>query len=128
MLNNNLYIIYNDKNQKLFYNENELITYIKNNNLSNSDICIIHFLGSIYGMDDVIKKIHNGKSIICTPSLIGYYYFDENEGKWFGTYGSLKNEYEILKKFGVVLKHDIYDIMDFLNNNCHESSDKQFKL
>lgn len=85
-LNSNLYSIFNNGQNIFFDNENELNSYIKNNNLSTDDVHIIRFLGSIYGMDDVIQKTNKEKSLICTPSLIGYYYFDEVQKKWVGTY------------------------------------------
>lgn len=128
VLNSNLYSIFNNGQNIFFDNQNELNSYIKNNNLSTDDVYIIRFLGSIYGMDDVIQKTNKEKSLICTPSLIGYYYFDEVQKKWIGTYGSLRDEYEALKKQGVIFKHDIYGITNLLNNNCRRTCNKIFKL
>lgn len=126
--NINLYGILNNGKNIFFDNKNELNSYIKDNNLSIDNIYIIRFLGSIYGMNDVIKIIHKDKSMICTPSLIGYYYFNEKEQKWYGTYGSLRDEYEALKKQDVVLINDIYGTINLLNNNCYGPNEKIFKL
>lgn len=128
VLNGNLYGIFNNEKNIFFDSKDELNSYIKDNNLSIDNIYIIRFLGSIYGMNDVIKIIYKDKSMICTPSLIGYYYFDVTQEKWIGTYGSLRDEYEALKKQGAVLINDIYGTIDLLNNNCYGPNEKIFKL
>lgn len=122
---NSLYFL---KNNIFFSTKEELVEYITENNLTLDNMYIVNFIGTYHGKEDCIQIIEDKKYIVCTPSLIGYYYFDENKDSWIGTYGSLKNEYEALKKIGIVLKHDIYETMDLLNSNCHGPSDKIFKF
>ena len=115
-------------NSTFFDNKEDLEKYIQDNNLSYDDMYTMIFLGKVHGFDDVIKKIYKRKSILYTPSLIGYYYFDENEQKWKGSYGSLRPEYEEFRNRGIVFKNDIYNLKDILNKNISMTSNKVLKI
>ena len=92
-----------------FDTEEELIEWIKNNNTSIGDVCIIDYLGNVAGRDDVIRLTYkNGKSdlcVACDEDGYGIYNNDRSIYKgvfvWEYNHGSISEMYSAFRDRGI---------------------------
>ena len=116
-----------------FDTEEELIEWIKNNNTSIGEVCIIDYLGNVAGRDDVIRLTYkNGKSdlcVACDEDGYGIYNNDRSIYKgvfvWEYNHGSISEMYSAFRDRGITFENDIYGkveernkkIFEMINNN-----------
>ena len=106
-----------------FTTENELINYIRENQISSKMINIMDFLGNCASKSDVIRVINmNQKIFLYTPcDEDGYAIYNEERSNkeksfiWEYHYGDISEFYSEFRKRGIIFQNDIYDRIEKRN-------------
>ena len=99
-----------------FDTEVELEEYVRTNDTSFGNICVIEYLGNVAGRSDVIRKTsRNRKPLLFTAcDRDGYGIYNEERsiycGKFIWEYnnGDIKDMYSAFRDRGIVFEDDIY--------------------
>lgn len=99
-----------------FDTEDELLEYVKSNNTTLGDVCIIEYLGNVAGRSDVIRKNNrNGKKVFYTAvDEDGYGIYNhersvyKGEFVWEYSHGSISEMYSAFRDRGITFEDDIY--------------------
>jgi len=109
-------------NSYFFDNEYDLVQYVKTNDISFGNICVLEYLESYAGRSDVIRQIdeNGGSKFYAVRDEEGYSSLNidrsirNGEYIWEYNHGSLRDIYCAFRDRGIEFKHDIYaDVDDY---------------
>lgn len=121
-------------NSVYFDTEEELIEYVKNNDTTFGNICVIEYLGEVANCKDVIREINkNGREVLYTAvDEDGYGIYNRErsiyrgEFVWEYNHGRIKEMYSAFRNRGITFENDVYAKIDERNNRllkmCREKN------